>query len=139
TQDEASERAQAVLPGEELAGGLESAAISHARGTDWLATSTAEAGIEVLTCCGIVGWNLVSFQRPHEHNPAARAVRFVSGDCVGWAGRQAESAVNAGIKRRQIQSHESLPSSATERQPRGSKVSRKRPTSCPTPSRYAPQ
>jgi len=118
---------------------LESLAVAHARRTHGLAAPAAEAGIEVLPGRRIIRWNLISFQRAHEHDPAAWTVRLVSGDRVGWACRQAESAVYAGIERCQIQSHESLPSSATERHPRGSNVSRKRPTSCPTPSRYAPK
>jgi len=138
-EQEAREWGDAVLLREELPGRLEAASVSHAGRTDRLAAPAAEAGIEVLPGRRIIRWNLISFQRAHEHDPAAWTVRLVSGDRVGWACRQAESAVYAGIERCQIQSHESLPSSATERHPRGSNVSRSRPTSCPTPSRYAPK
>ena len=122
---------EAVGREEPLARRLESPSVAHPRGAHRLAPPAAETGVEMLHQ-GRIGWTqLAALERPHQHDAAAGAVGFVSGGEIGGAGRQAESTVHA---RGQRIAH-SAPSSATLRHWPGSKLSRRRPTSWPTPSR----
>ena len=134
-----------------LARRLECRAVAHARRAHRLAAAAAEAGVEVLDQRGVVGGDLAALERAHEHDAAARAVGFVAGGEVGGAGGEAEAAVHAGVERGVVgrrtrslgaRGHSPAPVAHSPRPPAppagtvpGSKVSRSRPTSWPTPSR----
>ena len=142
---------------QEFSGGFQPSAIPHSRGAHRLTAAAAEAGVEVLKQSGIVGRDLSPLEPAHQHNAAARAVGLVTGGEVSGAGREAESAVDAGIEGTEggmsgqggrfswppalsalsalsARLH-SIPSNATAITPFGSNVPRRRPTSRPTPSR----
>src|SRR5918994_7418719 len=80
--------------------GLQTQAVTDSRRTDGFAAAAAEAAVQVLEQCRVVSADLSPLERSHKDNAAARAVSLVSGSEIGWASRQTEAAMDAGIESR---------------------------------------
>ena len=100
-KEESCDRGEPPRAVEQLPRRLETASISHARWADWLAPAATQARVEVLHESRVICRKLTPLERPHEHDPAARAVRLVTGREIRRAGWQTKPAVDARIERRE--------------------------------------